>query len=81
MESSRLVIFLGGVCAGGRGEDSSWQVDEENPTCSIAIKCVCVFGNSRFLGWFSLYNLNITTVNYVIIIIMIIAEAIFVFRL
>lgn len=27
---------------GGRGEDSSWQVDEENPTCSIAIKCVCV---------------------------------------
>lgn len=61
----------------GEGEDSSWQVDEENPTCSIAIKCVC----SRFLGWFSLYNLNITTVNYVIIIIMIIAEARFVFRL
>lgn len=34
------------MLGGGGGEDSSsWPVDEENPTCSIAIKyvSVCVF--------------------------------------
>lgn len=51
------------MCWVERGGGSRWQVDEENPMCSIAIKCVyvcvCVFGNSRFFFFGLVFSLQL----------------------